>query len=406
MPKKDLSNQRFGKLTVIEDSGNRASNGGILWKCLCDCGNYTYVVGSNLTRKKHPTQTCGKCSKTENLIGQKFNLLTVIEQAENKNGRSYWKCLCDCGNTTTVSISNLKNGSVKSCGCLLSGGKRTFEKPLELEGKTFGELTVLKYLGESKWECQCSCGNVINILTTNLLHKENPNCGCRNSSITIGSITKNWEILEKTKDKRNGYYLYKCKCQKCGNIELKTSNEINHCEGRFCNNCRTINLVGKKFGQLLVLEQDQNKKQHWLCKCDCGNIVSVKSDNLKSGNTKSCGCLLLENSSYGEKLISSILEKEGINFERQKTFDSCRFVKTGRLAKFDFYLPDYNIIIEYDGEQHFKENSIFRDELQDIQERDNFKNSWCYLNNIRLIRIPYTDLAKINEEYIQELLTQ
>ena len=59
MPKKNLIGQKFGKLTVLRDSGKRASNGGILWECQCDCGNIVNVIGSNLTRKKHPTQSCG-----------------------------------------------------------------------------------------------------------------------------------------------------------------------------------------------------------------------------------------------------------------------------------------------------------------------------------------------------------
>ena len=54
------------------------------------------------------------------LVGKKFNKLTVIERAENaSSGAVRWKCLCDCGNYTIVRAANLKNGAVKSCGCLL-----------------------------------------------------------------------------------------------------------------------------------------------------------------------------------------------------------------------------------------------------------------------------------------------
>ncbi len=56
---------------------------------------------------------------------------------------------------------------------------------------------------------------------------------------------------------------------------------------------KLINLVGQKFNKLTVIERDysQNKRPYWLCKCDCGNIVSVRGDLLRSGNTKACGCL-------------------------------------------------------------------------------------------------------------------
>lgn len=58
-------------------------------------------------------------AKLIDLTGQRFEKLTVITRAENtKNNGSKWVCKCDCGNETVVSASNLKNGAVKSCGCL------------------------------------------------------------------------------------------------------------------------------------------------------------------------------------------------------------------------------------------------------------------------------------------------
>ena len=84
----------------------------------------------------------------------------------------------------------------------------------------------------------------------------------------------------------------------------------------------------------------------WECKCDCGNIIVVFGKYLDNGHVSSCGCL----KSLGENKIQEILTKLNISFEKEKTFDSCRFEDTKALARFDFYLPDYNIIIEYDGE--------------------------------------------------------
>ena len=52
------------------------------------------------------------------------------------------------------------------------------------------------------------------------------------------------------------------------------------------------NLVGKRFGKLVVIERTDSKydKTHWLCKCDCGNETVVSSSGLKSGHAQSCGC--------------------------------------------------------------------------------------------------------------------
>ena len=65
-------------------------------------------------------------SNYKDLTGQKFNMLTVIERLPNNSANKVvWKCICDCGNTTTVTTGNLKNGSVKSCGCLVHIGHTT-----------------------------------------------------------------------------------------------------------------------------------------------------------------------------------------------------------------------------------------------------------------------------------------
>lgn len=57
-------------------------------------------------------------SELKDMVGQKYNMLTVVSRAENsKSGKARWNCLCDCGKTTIVTGSNLRNGAVKSCGC-------------------------------------------------------------------------------------------------------------------------------------------------------------------------------------------------------------------------------------------------------------------------------------------------
>lgn len=53
-----------------------------------------------------------------NLLNEKFNRLTVIENIGKQNNEAYWKCLCDCGNYTNVTSGNLKRNKLKSCGCL------------------------------------------------------------------------------------------------------------------------------------------------------------------------------------------------------------------------------------------------------------------------------------------------
>ena len=58
---------------------------------------------------------------------------------------------------------------------------------------------------------------------------------------------------------------------------------------------KILNLKGERFGKLIVVERDKNANvSSWMCKCDCGNIISVPTTILRSGRKKSCGCLRKE----------------------------------------------------------------------------------------------------------------
>ena len=124
MPKKiDLTGQKFGRLTVLEDVG-RSKDRRVIWRCLCDCGNMVDIRGNNLRCSN--TQSCG-CYKSErttermkiDLVGQKFGRLVVLEEVGRDIRRHVvWKCLCDCGTTVDVVARNLSRGNTQSCGCL------------------------------------------------------------------------------------------------------------------------------------------------------------------------------------------------------------------------------------------------------------------------------------------------
>lgn len=127
----NIIGQKFGKLLVLEELPERTKAYKKRYKCLCDCGNYHIVVGASL--KNGLTKSCGKCKSTIT-IGKKFGKLTVLEQSKLKrpNGATIYKCLCDCGNISYVDVYSLQNGNTKSCGCLTKsqGGKTTINKRL------------------------------------------------------------------------------------------------------------------------------------------------------------------------------------------------------------------------------------------------------------------------------------
>ena len=96
-----------------------------------------------------------------------------------------------------------------------------------------------------------------------------------------------------------------------------------------------------------------------------------------------------------EEHIIKILQKEKIKFQREKTYPD---LKSG-YYRFDFFLPQYNLLIEVDGAQHYKFSKIFHKKRQDFlkaQERDRKKNSYALSHNILLYRIPYFEIENIN----------
>jgi hypothetical protein len=111
----DLTGQRFGKLIVVKRAENTES-GSARWECVCDCGGITRATTSIL-RSNHK-KSCG-CVGKINLKGRRFGMLVVIEEIkERSHVRVLWRCLCDCGQFTKSSTANLTGGLSRSCGCV------------------------------------------------------------------------------------------------------------------------------------------------------------------------------------------------------------------------------------------------------------------------------------------------
>lgn len=123
MRRNDLTNKKFGKLTVLAECKER-SCGHIVWECLCECGRKINVAGIHLVSGH--TTSCGCAQKqmmrdrfNESLIGMRFGRLCVVDEAgRDKYGRKLWSCKCDCGEKTIATGQMLKSGNKKSCGCL------------------------------------------------------------------------------------------------------------------------------------------------------------------------------------------------------------------------------------------------------------------------------------------------
>lgn len=133
----------------------------------------------------------------------------------------------------------------------------------------------------------------------------------------------------------------------------------------------------------------------------CGTVFEITPERFLHRYYKKYCPICYYKKSKGEIKITSFLEKNKIKY--YKEFNFLQLPK----KKFDFYLPEYNMCIEYDGQQHFKPISFFGGEaaFQETQRRDLDKNLFCINNNILLIRIPYLDINNI-EQILNDILIE
>ena len=337
----------------------------------------------------------------EDLKGKVFGCWSVLYKDQSNNGNDIrYICRCECGKTKSVLGKYLVNGKTTSCGCK----NRKF-----LNGKRFGKLTVLETIyghngyNRATYKCMCDCGNIIYVKGSSI-YKTN-SCGCSRLDKSKSLIGKRFgklfvkEILPKYKDDIT-YCLAKCDC---GNECIVRVNGLTTGNTTSCGCIHSPSLVGNRYGNLVVekyLYTNDKSQKVWKCKCDCGAYINVPTGSLTTGNTTSCGCSRFR-LSKGEMFISDFFKEHHIDYETQKTFPGC---KNKKLLRFDFYLPKNNIVIEYDGEQHFKPIDYFGGEesFNILKQNDKLKTNYCNAHNIKLIRFTYKDSI----EYIRKVLCQ
>lgn len=307
--------------------------------------------GLIIMEKKHGHQY-------KDITGQRFGNMVVLEDSGiRQNRKVVWTCQCDCGEIFNTRADRINSGSVKSCPkCVYQ--LRPQAKNIK-PGDKFLMLTVLERTDRKTnnrvyyWKCQCDCGNIVEVIASHL-----------------------------------------GKTQSCGCAQQK------HYENQI------IDITGQRFGMLTALKRTDKKGPNgsylWTCQCDCGKIKDINGSSLRNQEVISCGC---SKYSAGELKIRQILSDNNILFEAEKTFPTCKFLDSNLPARFDFYLPDYNLLIEYDGKQHFsyKENTNFWDNKENFEKtqmRDAYKTQWAKDNNIRLKRVPYYDYKRITLDYL------
>ena len=243
--------------------------------------------------------------------------------------------------------------------------------------------------------------------------------------IIPGMIFGDWEVIERDYNptsKQHSTFWF-CKCGLCGDVISVSRDSLVNGKSGCCNKCKGSKIKATMsergitkydiqpndvFGYLTALTTPYKKQgmasesSYVKCRCRCGNEIEVRKSHLVGpqedrGRTISCGCA---SQSSGEIKITQLLTQANIDFKSEY-----------RIKEFNFNSPfDFAIfkqgkllgLLEYDGEQHFESIEIWggEEKLKIQQERDERKNKWCEKNNIRLVRIPYTEYDNLAIGYL------
>lgn len=186
--------------------------------------------------------------------------------------------------------------------------------------------------------------------------------------------------IHDTFNQRPSHHLRGSGCPKCGNDVISKKNFINQAK-----------LIHGDFYDYSLVDFVNTKKRIKIL-CPTHGIFEQIPYHHYNGS----GCPICRESK-GEREITKYLNENNIKFIRQYRFSDC---KDKRSLPFDFYLPDYNTCIEFDGEQHFKSKTQWAGEagLLDRQKKDFIKNEYCKQKGIKLIRL--INIKEINNKKI------
>lgn len=313
-----------------------------------------------------------------------------------------------------------------------------------MEENTKAKLLSDKYEGQnSQLKFKCECGNEFE-RTWRVFYRGSHSCKeCawkevnRDRTYTIEYIKKFAEENSTSKLLSEHYSNCKTKLKflcECGNEFETTFDAFKNAGKKKCNMCSMpdgvvgidgimrpsisnlktnyefiLELKEKRGEEFTPLEEYISAKTLIRVKHNkCGYIWRVSPDHLLNRKDNCPSCTYLGNNSKGNKEVEHYLIANNISYEKEKKFIGLKGSKKQNNLRFDFYIPNMNICIEYDGEQHFKPIELFGGEKQfKIQvENDNIKNTFCKENNIKLIRIPYYELNNIPNFLNKAIMSQ
>ena len=228
----------------------------------------------------------------KDLTGQKFGKLTVKNRAENQvspSGKSQtrWNCKCDCGSDNiVVSGDYLKRSECPSCGCE-AHKNRVVKNRLNNIGEKYGRLTIVNILWEEKpvkAVCKCDCGNDYIGVKADIVSGHTQSCGCLQAKNASAANTKDWsgcvaasgvEFVKQSYMNEKGQWVWECKCPLCENYFYELPAKVNNCHTTSCG-CR-IQSFGETYIQSLLEDFGIKFKTQWTFE-DCKDIYVLRFD--------------------------------------------------------------------------------------------------------------------------------
>ena len=271
------------------------------------------------------------------------------------------------------------------------------------------ELVSEAYVSsKEKLTFRCKCGEVF---MTTFTHFKNSNqrqckeCGYKKTARKLKfsydevkeyiEKTTNCKLLSKTYFSQLDKLEIRCEC---GNVFHKTLKDFKNGQNR-CNECAgkvfyTIEDVAEYVREHssceLVSKSYKNQYQKLRFACSCGNVFFRTFNDFKNQQAYCCP-ICSKRKSRSEKAIKKWLDENNVKNIHQYRFCDCRDTLA---LPFDFYLPQHNTCIEYDGELHYMQTTLNND-LDTQRLHDRMKDEYCKAKNIKLIRIPYWEKDNI-----------
>ena len=371
---------------------------------------------------------------------KKNNYKPVSTIDDYENTKSKLRFECPIHGVGSVMYTHVQRGQMSGGCCKGDRLKQIHTTPYkivkeEIESKNNNILINPEdYIDSKTKNLRVICGSCGNQFITSraLIKSTDGRCW------ECGRNVKNWKSFKNLVQKRHQDYVNRCRelgytaimsvddfeevttldsvrilCPKHGEVQQLYYNFVNY--NGICKYCadeirgnklkynteELLKIISSKNNNTLLNPEEYigSNERNLKIKCgSCGNVFIQSLNNYKRANLTG-KCPDCNEISYGEYLIASYLNKYRISYNRWHPFPDCRDKQP---LPFDFYLEEYNLCIEYDGEQHFYPKFGI-DNFVMTKLHDAMKNQYCKWNNIDLLRIPYWDRDNIEQILIDYL---